>query len=284
VRRGTLEHPKTIRLARELGIRVSEAMGLICGLVDWAYYHAIRGDIGKWDDDEIARGARCECADGVTFVEALVRARWVDRHETHRLVIHDLHEHADDTWKKQLARKHLTFANLDPGIVQTATGQSPGNVRTMSGQSPDRGTNMASACRDAEPSGAEPCGAAPPATPPVNALPERDDRTRLGRYPTRTKPHAWDGTTGPPLELAYPVPCPDGGRWQWSRFMLKALAGLLGLHDRWDVQWQLWTQGHDPGACVPCREAARGPKPAAAPVARVLTDMTGTATAEDASW
>lgn len=274
MRRGTLEHPKTIRLARELGVRVSEALGLVCGLVDWAYYNAIRGDIGKWDDEEIARGARCECVDGPAFVAALVKTGWVDRHETHRLVIHDLNEHADDTWKKQLGRKGLAFANLDPG-----------NVRTLPGQSPDSGTNSASACRDAERNGternrAERCGDGPQQSAGPSGP---DDRTRRGLYPIRTKPHAWAGTLEPPPEIAYPLPCPDGGRWQWARFLLKALAGSLGQHDRWDTQWQLWCHGHDAGACVPCREGARA-KPADAAPARVLPDLTGTGTAEDAQW
>lgn len=138
MKRGTGDHPKTHRLARFLGVRPVEALGILNALLDWAYYNAIRGDVGKWDDHEIAAGARCEHVAGPDFVRALTDAGWLDRHPTHRLVIHDLDQHADDTWKKQVARKGWTFANLD--CVQTSLSeptdraeQTPDNVQTLPG-------------------------------------------------------------------------------------------------------------------------------------------------------
>lgn len=152
MKRGVLECPKLPQLARLLGVRLAEARGLLENLLDWTYYQAIRGDIGKWNDAEIAAGARFEGPQD--FIGALVEARWVDRHRRHRLVIHDLHEHADDAWKKQLQRMvergvlQAGFANQDP----------PGKGRTRTAQRPDKDRTLP-ACR-AEPSPEEPSRAA----------------------------------------------------------------------------------------------------------------------------
>ena len=141
VKRGTLQHPKTRRLARLLNVRPAEALGLVQGLLDWAYYHAICGDVGKWDDEEIADGAGCQCADGASFVAALVKSGWLDEHPEHRLIIHDLVDHADDTWRKTLGRRRLQFvARAQPNgqcpdsEVHDGTkspGQCPDNVRDV---------------------------------------------------------------------------------------------------------------------------------------------------------
>ena len=141
MRRGALTHPKMRRLARLLRVRVAEAYGLVCGLLDWAYVHATDGAVGRWDDDEIAHGSQCECADGPTFVRALLRAGWLDHDSRHRLVIHDLADHADDTWRKTVGRHGKTFV-LPDGQVKIAPEtpvdpECPDNVQTLTGQSPD---------------------------------------------------------------------------------------------------------------------------------------------------
>ncbi|HEX4129732.1 MAG TPA: hypothetical protein VHZ24_06795 [Pirellulales bacterium] len=52
------------------------------------------------------------------MLDALVQAGLVDRHATHRFVIHDWHDHADESVKKTIAKHKITFASLDePGAI-----------------------------------------------------------------------------------------------------------------------------------------------------------------------
>lgn len=137
MKRGVLDHPKLARLARLLGVRLAEARGLLENLLDWSYYQAIRGDVGKWADDEIAFGARYE---GQTpFVPALIEAGWLDRHALHRLVIHDLDQHADDAWRKQIQRRS-DKGLIPPGFANRDEETKP---RRRGGQRPDNDRQQA---------------------------------------------------------------------------------------------------------------------------------------------
>jgi hypothetical protein len=139
MKRGTIRHPKLLQLARELGLQPYVALGLLEALLDWTFDYARCGNVGRFPNAAIATGIGW-LGDPDALVTALVAARWLDACAVHRLVIHDLSDHASDTWKKSMQRQHLDFARATPpmsGQVPDLSGQCPDNVRTTSGQVPD---------------------------------------------------------------------------------------------------------------------------------------------------
>lgn len=111
MKRGTIDHPKTMRLARLLDIERWGAVGILESLWHFTARHAMRGDIGRWPNDEIAEGIGWK-GDPDTLVDALVSARWLDADNSHRLIVHDWHEHADDSVKKTLRNRSEHFATF----------------------------------------------------------------------------------------------------------------------------------------------------------------------------
>ena len=134
MKRGTIEHPKTLQLASVLKIHLLEAVGLLESLWHWTAKYSPRGDIGQYPDEFIAHGIHWHGKGDV--IAALIQCRWVDRSEEHRLVVHDWHEHADDSTKRSMLRKGLQFVTC-PDSVPTKSGQCSDNAPPSSGQSPD---------------------------------------------------------------------------------------------------------------------------------------------------
>jgi hypothetical protein len=126
MKRGTPDHPKTLDLQAELHLSKWGAVGVLECLWHFAAQYARQGDIGRFSDEQIARAIGWE-GDAGQLVVALVRAGWLDECPRYRLVIHDWSEHADDTTKKNLARRKLGFATACPdmsGHVQTSPDMS----------------------------------------------------------------------------------------------------------------------------------------------------------------
>lgn len=130
MKRGIAEHPKTEDLAERLNLPVGLAVGVLEMLAHWTVKNAIRGDIGRWTDVQIARGLRCGIA-ADQLIPALKGAGWLDEHARYRLVVHDWHDHADESVKKTLRKRGLTFANLDDPIAPVP--EQSGTVLEQSG-------------------------------------------------------------------------------------------------------------------------------------------------------
>jgi 5-methylcytosine-specific restriction endonuclease McrA len=95
MKRAAADHPKIQRLQRRLSLTRFQAMGLLEAVWHFTGRYAPEGDIGRWADEEIA--AWIEWTDAPEgLVEALVVCGWLDRDTTHRLLVHDWAEHADD--------------------------------------------------------------------------------------------------------------------------------------------------------------------------------------------
>lgn len=120
MKRGIADHPKTEELAARLDLPVAFVVGVLEMLCNqWAPRCAPKGDIGKWTDEQIARGIRCGIpAD--KLIPALVASGWLDAHRKYRLVIHDFHEHADNSVRKYLKRHDLEFVSTRPANVRTS--------------------------------------------------------------------------------------------------------------------------------------------------------------------
>lgn len=89
------------------------ARGVLDGLWDLTARHAMPGDIGKFSDARIARGAGWD-GDPGWLIETLVGIGWLDLHSEHRLLVHDWPEHADDGVHRAMARARLYFADGTP--------------------------------------------------------------------------------------------------------------------------------------------------------------------------
>jgi len=109
MKHGTLRHPKLLALAKALNMRPYEALGLLEALLDWTFQYAVRGDIGRFSDAEIAAGIGYAGTPS-RLVDALVVTRWLDACAQARLVVHDLAEHAPWSWRRSLQRRNVDFA------------------------------------------------------------------------------------------------------------------------------------------------------------------------------
>lgn len=89
----TPETMKFKKLARRLGVRDYVAAGVLEMLWIATQKNAPRGDIGRWDNEEIAIAIDWE-GNADELVDALVDCGWLDRCDQHRLVVHDWHVHA----------------------------------------------------------------------------------------------------------------------------------------------------------------------------------------------
>jgi hypothetical protein len=114
MKRMACDHPKILRFSALLDVPYYSAVGLLELLWHFTARHAIRGDVGKWSDAEIASGIRWPAEYAKRLIDALIEARLLDRHKGHRLVIHDWRDHADESTKKTLQKHLMTFAENDP--------------------------------------------------------------------------------------------------------------------------------------------------------------------------
>lgn len=108
VKRGGPQHPKTMRLALQCKLPVYAAVGLLEMLFHFTAQYAPAGDIGKFTDEEIERAVGWDGEAG-RFVDGLLTAQYVEHHDTHRLVVHQWHEHADQAVQRVLARRGENF-------------------------------------------------------------------------------------------------------------------------------------------------------------------------------
>ncbi len=130
-KRGVPEHPKTLRLARALGVEPWMAVGLLECLWHWCSRYAIDGVITA-EPEDVAAGLRYT-GDPAALFDALVSTGWLDRC-VRGYAVHDAHEHADNTWKANLRRAGRDFApecrgRTDPAHDALAEHSSPVHVR-----------------------------------------------------------------------------------------------------------------------------------------------------------
>lgn len=108
--RNTLTHRKTRRLATRLKIEIPHALGLCEALFDVTARMTPHGDIGKLDNHEIAE-EMFYTLDADELIAALIAAGWLDEDPLHRLIVHDWHDHSDDTTDAKVARSGLDYAS-----------------------------------------------------------------------------------------------------------------------------------------------------------------------------
>jgi hypothetical protein len=110
VKRGGPEHPKTKRLAKCLQQPPCVAVGVLELLFHATAKYARTGNIGRWTNAEIAEGCGWD-GDPDQLVNALIECGWLDLHPEHRLVVHDWHDHADQSVIKTIRRNGEEFVS-----------------------------------------------------------------------------------------------------------------------------------------------------------------------------
>lgn len=118
MKRDALKHPKMLDLAARLDITLAQAIGHVTMLIDWVIDYATQGDIGKWPNGSIARGAGWDTSQDTSpdeFVASLIASGWLDKHETHRIIVHDWPDHAERFVKSKLASQGKGFLECYSG-------------------------------------------------------------------------------------------------------------------------------------------------------------------------
>lgn len=174
-----LDHPKTNELAARLGVSKPTAIGHLELL--WAFVGKLapQGNVGKHPDGAIARAAEWQ-GDPVAFVDALLLTRLLDECGTHRLVVHDWHEHCP-SWVRAKAKK----TRLDLITGPTKPTATPTRMATIEAYEVDLRGDYARARVPSEAKRREACDNRPTASPTI-------DGNREQTPPAPTRAAEWD--------------------------------------------------------------------------------------------
>ena len=117
MKRGAPRHPKIADLCSLAKIRRPYAVGYLELLWHFTAEFAPQGDIGRFSDKRIESAVEWSGPAG-KLVQSLTDSGWIDKSPDHRLVIHDWHEHADDSVKKKLSRSGLPFLSFTGNVTE----------------------------------------------------------------------------------------------------------------------------------------------------------------------
>jgi hypothetical protein len=122
MKRGTPEHPKTKMLAKRLGLKKYQAVGLLESLWHFTANFAKRGDIGRWSNDAIASDIDWD-GEADYLIQVLIDCGFIETCKTYRLLIHDWPTHAGQTVERSPEVKKLGFAKrtLENSSLPTPT-------------------------------------------------------------------------------------------------------------------------------------------------------------------
>jgi hypothetical protein len=214
MKRGTVRHPKLLRLARRLQCEPYAALGLLEALLDWAYQFARRGDVGRFTDGDLAEAVGWKGTPS-ELVSALLDTHWLDPCGVHRLLIHDLAEHADRTWKQALDRAHESF--LSPQCVLTESSVCPQTLTLT-----------------------------PPARPEPEPEPDLRRSSLSVAANTRARTAPRPRATQWPDDFTLTLDRAEVGRElgvdvtvEWNKFKDHALKDGV-THKNWDAAWRYW--------------------------------------------
>lgn len=114
--RGTLTHRKTRRLAKLLDIPACFALGLMESLWHVTAEQQPDGGIGRMSNQDIADEMFYD-GDADKLIRAMIDSGWIDEYEECRLVVHDWHDHADQSVKRKVARHGSGFVGHIPQMT-----------------------------------------------------------------------------------------------------------------------------------------------------------------------
>jgi hypothetical protein len=125
------DHPKMLKVARDLGVAKVQVLGHVVSLWLWTLRMAPDGDLGSFDHDDVAIAAEWD-GDAETFIAAMLKRELLDQGE-HGLVIHDWMDFAGSLKAAQRARDYRARKRDNAELSHTVTSQSrDGNVSVTS--------------------------------------------------------------------------------------------------------------------------------------------------------
>lgn len=108
MKRGTPRHKKMHALSATLNVPLYSSVGIMEMLWHYTGQHTPEGDIGSVSDAEIATAVGWNKKPD-KLIGALVLARWLDRDDAYRLVVHDWPDHCEHSVRKWLSRNRKHF-------------------------------------------------------------------------------------------------------------------------------------------------------------------------------
>jgi hypothetical protein len=122
------DHPKTKKLARRLGVRLPEAIGILHCLWWWCLDYAQDGDLTQYEPDEIADG--CEWGgDPDELLACLVDCHFVDNGSG--FIVHDWYEYAGRLIARREQDRKRKSQSRKPDVQRTSGGSPADGVRTQ---------------------------------------------------------------------------------------------------------------------------------------------------------
>jgi hypothetical protein len=229
-KRGIIEHPKTVELSTILNIPTCFAVGILECLWQWVARHRHTGDITDVKPSVLARAIQYTDEPDALW-SALLETRWIDKLDD-RVVVHDWHEHADNTTRESLVKSGKTFWN---GTF--ARRAQPGRPRNSSETPPKHGPKLHQTPQP-EPE---------PEPEPAPRKEIRVDRgaggSRATRAPaprrSRRKPAEVELTQERIAFAACEGLDEDRTRREWSKFADHEFK--RGISD-WDATWRTWVR------------------------------------------
>lgn len=157
------QSPKFMRLVRKIRTFVGpnciiDADSVATAILEKLWHATItgapRGNIGKFDNDCIAEMCGW-MGDADQLIDLLVDSRFVDRHDEHRLIVHDWHDHAPNHVKGNVTRMggFLTITQAitpDDEPRGVAPGDEPQGTGAPNLTKPNPTKQSAAACAAAE--------------------------------------------------------------------------------------------------------------------------------------
>jgi hypothetical protein len=108
--RAVPDHPKFAALKARLSMNRAETLGYLECMWHFCGRFTPQGNIGKYTDAQIESWIEWRGEPGA-LIAALVSEKWIDRDDSHRLIVHDWHLHADKATKNALKRTEKTFVD-----------------------------------------------------------------------------------------------------------------------------------------------------------------------------
>lgn len=113
MKHGTDNKLKFKLLKRRLKLPLWQVKGILQSIWDFTTENAMRGDIGRYTDAQIAMGIEYD-GDIHLLISTLVDEGWLDKGGSLRLVVHDWPEHCERWVKQRIERQGLGWAENDP--------------------------------------------------------------------------------------------------------------------------------------------------------------------------
>ena len=131
--RSVPDHPKFHHLKSLLDCGRGEALGYLEALWHFCGKYTPQGDVGRYSDAQIEAWIEWRRGEPGSLIAALIASNWIEKSPTHRLIVHDWHDHADDATRLTLKRKRLDFVTRKGDTLATVSRQCPDSVPTVSG-------------------------------------------------------------------------------------------------------------------------------------------------------